>query len=88
MKCTQINSYGMLGENFEICSSEMYKNALKSFIMFGTNVDIYSSKMAKNALISPTIFAERFTHSFESEPRFGNGFYGNKSESYCGYLGL
>ena len=40
----------MVGENFEIYTSAMAKNALKSSTMAGENFKIYTSEMAKNTL--------------------------------------
>ena len=40
----------MVGENFEIYSSQLAKNALKLSTMVGENFGIYSSQLAKNAL--------------------------------------
>ena len=42
----------MVGEMFEIYSSQMAKNTLESII--GEMLEIYSSQMAKNALESTT----------------------------------
>jgi hypothetical protein len=38
----------MVGENFEICLSQMAKNALKLSIMVGENFEIHLSQMVKN----------------------------------------
>ena len=40
----------MVEENYEIYTSEMAENALKSSTMVGENFEIYPSEMAKNAL--------------------------------------
>ena len=40
----------MVGENFEIYSSQMAENALKLSTMVGENFEIYLSQIAKNAL--------------------------------------
>ena len=45
----------MVGENFDIYTSETAKNALKIFhYMVGEKFEIYTSKMAKNLLIINT----------------------------------
>ena len=38
----------MVGENFEIYSTQLAKNKLKSSTMVGENFEIYSSQLAKN----------------------------------------
>ena len=43
----------MVGENFEIYSSQLAKNTLKSSTMAGENFEIYSSRLAKNHLNCP-----------------------------------
>ena len=40
----------MVGEIFEICISEMARNALKLSTMVGENFEICISEMARNAL--------------------------------------
>ena len=45
-----LKSPTMAGENIEIPSSKMSKNARKSSIIIGENVEIQSSKMSKNSL--------------------------------------
>ena len=40
----------MVGENFEICISEMSRNALKLSTMVGENFEICISEMSRNAL--------------------------------------
>ena len=51
MKCLKWTDYStMVGENFEIYSTQMAENALKLSTMVGENFEIYLSQMAKNAL--------------------------------------
>ena len=38
----------MVGENFNICVSQMSKNHLKLSTMVGENVEIYLARMPKN----------------------------------------
>ena len=40
----------MVGEKFEICISEMARNALKIYTMLGENFENCISEMARNAL--------------------------------------
>ena len=40
----------MVGENFEICISEMSRNALKLTAVVGENFEIYISEMPRNGL--------------------------------------
>ena len=43
----------MVGENFEICLSQIAKNALKLPTMVGENFEICLSEIAKNGLKNP-----------------------------------
>ena len=50
LKWLRMHCLTMVGENFEICISEMARNALKLSTMVGENFEIYISEMAKNGL--------------------------------------
>ena len=42
----------IVGENVEICSSQIARNALKLTTMVGENVEIYNLPMTRNAFLS------------------------------------
>ena len=49
----------MIGENFEICLSEMARNALKLSTMDEQNLEICISEMARNALKLSTMVGKK-----------------------------
>ena len=50
----------MVGENFEIYSSQLSKNTFKSSTMVGEKFGIYSSQLVKNTLKLSTMVGENF----------------------------
>ena len=50
----------MVGKKFEICSSQIAKNALKLSTIFGGNFEIYLSQIAKNVLKLITMVGKKY----------------------------